>query len=100
MRDGYLDARLSDARKSLKGEAETDTSRWLIWLYTQDSEAEIWNDERSWTKSNPMYGIAKKPSYLRKKVDTARHSGADRAFILAKDFNIKQLATNPWYPPS
>ena len=96
VRDGYLDARLSDARKSLKGEAETDTSRWLIWLYTQDSEAEIWNDERSWTKSNPMYGIAKKPSYLRKKVDTARHSGADRAFILAKDFNIKQLASNAW----
>ena len=96
VRDGYLDARLSDARKSLKGEADTDTSRWLIWLYTQDSEAEIWNDERSWTKSNPMYGIAKKPSYLRKKVDTARHSGADRAFILAKDFNIKQLSSNAW----
>lgn len=96
VRDGYLDERLSDAREALKGEAKTDPSRWLIWLYTQDSEAEIWNDERSWTKSNPMLGISKKRSYLREKVDTARHSGSDRAFILAKEFNVKQLASNAW----
>lgn len=96
VRDGYLDERLIKARKALKGEADTDTSRWLIWLYTQDSESEIWNDERSWQKSNPMVGIAKKWSYLRNKVDTARHSGTDRAFILAKDFNLKQLSSNAW----
>lgn len=96
VRDGYLDARLVDARKALKGEADRDVSRWLIWLYTQDSEAEIWNDERSWVKSNPLYGISKKPSYLRDKVDTARRSGSDRAFILAKDFNIKQLSSSAW----
>lgn len=96
VRDGYLDGRLIEARKALKGEADHDTSRWLIWLYTQDSEAEIWNDERSWTKSNPMLGISKKPQYLREKVDTARHSGSDRAFILAKDFNVKQLSANAW----
>lgn len=96
VRDGYLDDRLSKARKALKGEADTDTSRWLIWLYTQDSEAEIWNEPRSWTKSNPLLGIAKKYSYLQGKVETARHSGTDRAFILAKDFNIKQLSSNAW----
>lgn len=96
VRDGYLDDRLTKARKALKGEADTDASRWLVWLYTQDSEAEIWNDERSWAKSNPLLGVAKKMSYLRGKVDTARHSGADRAFILAKDFNIKQLSSNAW----
>lgn len=96
VRDGYLDGRLADARKALKGEADHDVSRWLIWLYTQDSEAEIWNDERSWVKSNPMLGISKKLSYLRDKVDTARHSGSDRAFILAKDFNVRQLSANAW----
>lgn len=96
VRDGYLDKRLLKARSALKGEGDTDTSRWLIWLYTQDSEAEIWNDEKSWAKSNPMVGIAKKWSYLRDKVDTARHSGTDRAFILAKDFNVKQLSSNAW----
>lgn len=96
VRDGYLDDRLSKARKALRGESDTDASRWLIWLYTQDSEAEIWNDPSSWTKSNPLLGIAKKRSYLQAKVETARHSGTDRAFILAKDFNIKQLSSNAW----
>ena len=96
VRDGYLDDRLSKARKALKGESDTDASRWLIWLYTQDSEAEIWNDPSSWTKSNPLLGVAKKRSYLQAKVETARHSGTDRAFILAKDFNIKQLSSNAW----
>ena len=80
VRDGYLDDRLSKARKALKGESDTDASRWLIWLYTQDS----------------LLGIAKKRSYLQAKVETARHSGTDRAFILAKDFNIKQLSSNAW----
>lgn len=94
VRDGYLDERLTDARKVLKGELEQPD--WLIWLYTQDSEAEIWNDEKSWQKSNPMVGIAKKLSYLRKKVDEASNSGSKRAFILAKDFNIKNTSAAAW----
>ena len=94
VRDGYLDKRLSDARKVLRG--ELDRPRWLVWLYTQDSEAEIWNDESSWQKSNPLIGIAKKKSYLRDKLEEARNSGADRGFILAKDFNIRQSAAQAW----
>lgn len=94
VRDGYLDERLSDARKVLKG--EKDAPRWLIWLYTQDSEAEVWNDEGSWQKSNPMLGVVKKKSDLRDLVDKARESGAQRAFTLAKEFNIKQLSSNAW----
>lgn len=83
-----------DARKVLKG--EEDAPRWLIWLYTQDSEAEVWNDENSWQKSNPMIGVVKKKSDLRDLVDKARKSGAQRAFTLAKEFNIKQLSSNAW----
>lgn len=85
--DGYLDKRLEEARKVLRGEAAAP--RWLVWLYTQDSEAEVWRDEASWTKSNPLLGVSKKWSYLRGLVDEARTSGSKRAFTLAKEFNIK-----------
>lgn len=92
--DGYLDGRLIDARKVLKGELERP--RWLIWLYTQDSESEIWQDEQSWYKSNPGMGVIKKWSFLRKMVEEARTSSSTRPFVLAKDFNIKQNNAAAW----
>ena len=92
--DGYLDERLKDLRRTLKG--ETEKPRVLIWLYTQDSEAEIWNDESTWRKSNPMLGVVKKVSDLRDLVEDARNNGAQRAFTLAKEFNIKQLSAAAW----
>ena len=93
---GYLDERLKLARKVLKG--EIDRPRWLVWLYTQDSEREVWNDERSWQKSNPLLGVAKKITTLRQLVEEARTDGASRAFTLAKEFNIKQLSSSAWLP--
>lgn len=92
--DGYLDQRLSDARAVLKG--ELCRPRWLIWLYTQDSEAEIWQDEKSWLKSNPGLGTIKKWSFLRNMVEESKTSSTTRAFILAKDFNIKQNNAAAW----
>ncbi len=92
VRDGYLDERLALARKVLKGEEERP--RWLIWLYTQDDENEIWNDEESWVKSNPLLGVVKKKSDLRDLVNEARINGSQRAFTLAKEFNIKELGTS------
>lgn len=92
--DGYLDDQLKDARKVLAG--ELDRSRWLIWLYTQDSEAEIWTDERTHTKSNPGLGVIKKLSFLRKMIAEAQTSKKTRAFVLAKDFNIKQNNAAAW----
>ena len=92
--EGYLNERLEMARKILKGEAEND--RWLIWLYTQDSEEEVWQDENSWYKSNPSLGIVKKFSYLRERLEEARQQPSTRAFILAKDFNIKQNISVAW----
>lgn len=92
--DGYLDERLINARKVLKG--EIDNERWLILLYTQDNENEIWQDERSWQKSNPAIGIFKKYSFLRKMIEEAKNSTAMRAFVLAKDFNIKQNSASAW----
>ena len=94
IQDGYLDKRLQEARSILSGEADND--RWLIWLYTQDSEEEVWQDENSWYKSNPSLGIVKKFSYLRERIEEARRQPSTRAFILAKDFNVKQNASVAW----
>lgn len=93
-RDGYLDKRLVEARKVLKG--ELFRPRWLIWLYTQDNEEEIWQDERTWVKSNPDLGIIKKWSFLRQMVAEAKESSATRAFVLSKDFNLPQSASTAW----
>ena len=92
--DGYLDHRISEARQVLNGQIER--SRWLIWIYTQDREAEIWQDEKSWVKSNPGLGTIKKWSFLRRMVDEAKTSKSTRAFVLAKDFNIKQNNAAAW----
>ena len=92
--DGYLDERLRDARAVLTGELERP--RWLIWLYTQDSENEVWQDEASWVKSNPGLGVIKKRSYIRSMLEESKTSKATRAFVLAKDFNIKQNNAAAW----
>lgn len=95
--DGYLDERLREARQALNGELERP--RWLIWLYTQDSEQEVWQDENSWMKSNPGLGIIKKRSFLRKMIEEAKTSKAMRVFVLSKDFNIKQNNATAWLTP-
>lgn len=92
--DGYLDGRLKEARQVLKGELQRP--RWLIWLHTQDNEEEIWQDEKSWEKSNPDLGVIKKKSFLRQMMEEAKTNSATRAFVLAKDFNIKQAAAQAW----
>lgn len=95
--DGYLDNELQRAREIINGEASGAASeRFLPWLYTQDSEEEIWNDRSSWQKSNPTLGIVKRWEYLDEQVDLARESKADRMFVLTKDFNIKQSAAESW----
>lgn len=92
--DGYLDHRLADAQKVLDG--ELDRPDWAIWWYSQDSEEEAWQDEKSWQKSNPGIGVIKKWSYLRKQVEEAKSNPSQRAFVLAKDFNIKQNSSAAW----
>ncbi|MFV0400476.1 MAG: terminase large subunit [Oscillospiraceae bacterium] len=92
--DGYLDGVLKEARQVLKG--EIIRKRWLIWLYTQDSESEIWQDRSSWVKSNPNLGVSKKWHFLDGLVEEAKTNAATRAFMLAKDFNIKQSGATVW----
>jgi len=92
--DGYLDGRMIEARQVLN--RELHRPRWLIWMYTQDSEQEVWQDERTWVKSNPGLGTIKKWSFLRTMVEESKTNKATRIFVLAKDFNIKQNNAAAW----
>ena len=95
--DGYLDQELKIARAIIKGEDDSiSAARYLPWLYTQDSEQEIFQNRRSWQKSNPTIGIIKRWDYLDEQVDLAKKSKADRIFVLSKDFNFKQNGVESW----
>lgn len=95
--DGFLDEELRKARAILEGEDDTiSAERYLPWLYTQDSEQEIWQDEASWVKSNPSLGEIKRWDYMQEQVDAAKKSKADRMFVLSKDFNLKVTDSQAW----
>lgn len=94
---GFLDEETKRARAILNGEDDSiSAERYLPWLYTQDSEQEIWQDEETWVKSNPSLGTVKRWDYMREQVDLARKSKADRMFVLSKDFNIKVNDSQAW----
>lgn len=95
-RDGcYLDKKIARAKQVIEG--EIDDVHLLPFLFEQDSEQEIWQDETSWEKSNPAlrYGV-KKISKLRRDVDIARTDKEARLHLLCKDFNIKQNSAQAW----
>jgi phage terminase large subunit-like protein len=95
--EGFLDDELKKARAIIKGEDDSISAcRFLPWFYTQDSEQEIFQNRRSWVKSNPTLGIVKRWDYLDEQVDLAKKSKADRIFVLSKDFNIKQNGVESW----
>ena len=95
--EGYLDEELKAVRKIIKGEDDSiSAKRVLGWLYTQDSEMEIFQNPKSWMKSNPTLGVVKKYDYLAEQVDLAKKSKSDRIYVLAKDFNIKQNGVESW----
>lgn len=95
--DGYLDEELKTAREIIKKEDDSISAmRELPWLYTQDSIQEIFQNERSWQKSNPSLGTIKKINYLREQVDLAKKRKSDRIFVLSKDFNVKQSGVEQW----
>lgn len=98
--DGVLDELLRECRHIINGEDDgLSAERTLPWLYTQDSEAEVWQDRRTWMKSNPSLGVVKKWDYLAIQLDQAKKSKADRMFVLSKDFNFKQSNSQAWLLP-
>lgn len=96
-KDGYLDEELKKARKVLNNEDDTEVGKRLLpWLYTQDSETEVFTNPDSWLKSNPTVGTIKKKKYLEEQIELAQKSKADRIFVMCKDFNIKQNGSQSW----
>ena len=87
----WLDKKIAKAKRVIDGEDED--VRFLPFLFEQDSEAEIWQDEASWEKSNPSirYGV-KKIEILRRDVELAKTDKATRLHLLCKDFNVRQEA--------
>lgn len=98
--DGFLSNELKRARGIINGEIKDSASeRYLVWLYTQDGETEIWQGNKEnglWKKSNPTLGVVKKWNYLEQQVDLARTSKTDRAYVFTKDFNVVQSTATAW----
>lgn len=94
-RDCYLDHKIDYAKKVISG--EIDDIHFIAFLYEQDSEQEVWQDEESWEKSNPSirYGV-KKVAKLRRDIETAKYDKATRIHMLTKDFNIPQSNAQSW----
>lgn len=94
-RDCYLDHKISYAKGVINGEIED--IHFIAFLYEQDSEQEIWQDELSWEKSNPSlrYGV-KKVNKLRRDILKAKVDKASRIHMLTKDFNIPQSNAQAW----
>lgn len=91
----YLDAKIAYAKGVISG--EIDDIHFLAFLYEQDSEQEIWENEASWEKSNPSirYGV-KKVTKLRRDVEMAKTDKATRVLMLTKDFDIPQASAQSW----
>ena len=91
---GFLDKKLDYCRKMIKGEISDE--RILPWLYTQDSEQEIYTNPASWQKSNPSLGKIKTRAYLEDIMNKSKNDLSTRLTMLCKDFNIKQLESGSW----
>ena len=94
-RDCYLDHKINYAKQVTDEEIIDD--HFFSFIYEQDSEQEVWQDEASWEKSNPSirYGV-KKIEKLRRDVEVAKHDKATRIHLLTKDFDIPQSAAQTW----
>lgn len=94
-RDCYLDHKIQYAKRVINGEIDDD--HFIAFLYEQDTEQEIWQEESSWEKSNPSirYGV-KKVAKLRRDVEAAKHDKATRIHLLTKDFDIPQSDAQSW----
>ena len=91
---GFLDNKMDYVRKIIKGEIEDE--KILPWLYTQDSIDEIYEDPKTWQKSNPSLGTVKTYSYLEDIMNKSKHDLGTRVTMLCKDFNVKQLDQGSW----
>lgn len=94
-RDCYLDRKINYAKRVIDGEIED--IHFVAFLYEQDSEQEVWQDKKSWEKSNPSLRYrVKKIAKLERDIQTAKFDKATRIHMLTKDFNIPQSNAQSW----
>lgn len=95
----YLDKKIQYAKDVLDG--IKDDPHFMAFLYEQDNEQEVWQDESSWEKSNPSirYGV-KKVAKLKRDIEVAKSDKGARIHLLCKDFNIKQNSAQGWLAES
>lgn len=105
--EGYLDKELRKAREILKGD-RTDKSAesTLPWLYTQDSEQEVWTVTETnvgdiqhpcvWQKANPSLYEVKQTEYIFEQLAESRLDTEEREQTMIFDFNLKQKASQAW----
>jgi phage terminase large subunit-like protein len=95
----YLDKKIQYAKDVLDG--IKDDPHFMAFLYEQDNEQEVWQDEASWEKSNPSirYGV-KKVAKLKRDIEVAKSDKGARIHLLCKDFNIKQNSAQGWLAES
>lgn len=95
----YLDKKIAYAKNVIDG--IVDDIHFMAFLYEQDNEAEVWQNESSWEKSNPSirYGV-KKVAKLRRDIEVAKSDKGARIHMLCKDFNIKQNSAQGWLTES
>ena len=93
--EAYLDKKLAYAKAVIDG--NIFDPHFMAFLYEQDTEQEVWQDEASWEKSNPSirYGV-KKVAKLRRDIEVAKTDKGARIHLLCKDFNIKQNSAQGW----
>ena len=91
----YLDNKLAYAKNVIDG--IIDDIHFMAFLYEQDNEAEVWQDQASHEKSNPSirYGV-KKTAKLARDIEVAKTDKGARIHLLCKDFNIKQNSAQSW----
>lgn len=100
--DGFLDKTREEYTKIIyKEDTKISVKRKLPWIYSQDSEQEVWDTDenginKDWEKSNPSIGAVKKWSYLRDVVDEAKASKTARVMVLSKDFDFKVNDATSW----
>lgn len=99
VQEKYLDKKIQYAKNVIDG--IIDDPHFMAFLYEQDNEQEIWQDESSWEKSNPSirYGV-KKIAKLRRDIEVAKADKGARIHMLCKDFNIKQNSAQGWLTES
>lgn len=105
--DGYLDNELKKCRQILNGErSDASAESTLAWLYTMDSEQEVWSVNEDnigdiehpcvLQKANPSLYEVKQPQYILEQLAESRLDKAERMQTLIFDFNIKQNNSEAW----